>query len=66
MFPCICTLATKRLKAINLIDAIFVQKKFYHLVCSEKITEALMTKLMDKNWKLRNEGLQEVNIIGCV
>ncbi|XP_065070567.1 cytoskeleton-associated protein 5-like isoform X2 [Rhopilema esculentum] len=27
---------------------------------SDKITEALISKLTDKNWKIRNEGLQEV------
>ena len=29
-------------------------------VCSDKITEELLSDLKDKNWKIRNEALQKV------
>ena len=29
-------------------------------MCSEKITDALLDDLKDKNWKVRNEALQKI------
>ena len=31
--------------------------------CSDKVTDALLEKLSDKNWKMRKEGLEEVTAI---
>ena len=33
------------------------------LFCSDKVTDALLEKLSDKNWKMRKEGLEEVTAI---
>lgn len=33
------------------------------LLCSDRITDALLEKLGDKNWKIRKEGLEEVTAI---
>jgi len=29
---------------------------------SDKLTETVLNKIMDKNWKIRKEGLEEVSV----
>lgn len=42
----------------------FLTVLFLFLSCSDKITAELVSKIGDKNWKIRKEGLDEVtNII---
>lgn len=43
--------------------ACLLTRWFHMTMFSERMTEALMNELADKNWKLRKEGLEKVQAI---
>lgn len=53
-------------KALQYYKTLKVRKWAFYLFffsCSEKITAELVSKIGDKNWKIRKEGLDEVTSI---